>query len=124
MNTLIISELIFLTMKATIAIALLLSFAFVDVTNGGRLFLSDEEKRRLSKGAKGEKAYEADRRLANDCGECISACKDATTNPTPEECRESCKSGDCSPNGGGGGGKSGKSGGGSGGYGRDRKLII
>ena len=166
----------FFNMKATIAIALLLSFAYVDVTNGGRLFLSDEEKRRLSKGSKGVKAYEPvdggrilaekagagkaekmsmphsgngnsdcmknclvegtsgpdcaalctpadpqnrhNRHLANDCGVCMSGCNDETTDPTPEECREACKSGDCSPNGSGGGGKSGKSGGG--GYGRDR----
>ena len=82
--------------KATIAIALPLSFAFVDVySNGGRLLLSDEEKRRLSKGIKSVKAYEPDdgrilaekhskatklykpdRRLANDCGVCMSGCND------------------------------------------------
>ena len=64
----------------------------MDVSNGGRLFLPDEEKRRLSKGIKSVKAYEPDdgrilaekrskatklykpdRRLANDCGVCIQA---------------------------------------------------
>ena len=115
-------------MKVTIAIALLLSFAFVDVSNGGRLLLSDEEKRRLSKGIKSVKAYESDdgrilaekhskatklykpdRRLANDCGVCMSGCNHDSD---PEQCRQDCKDNECSPNGSPGG-KGGKSGGSS-----------